>query len=155
MEEYLHKELTSKIIQAFYKVYNTLGYGFLEKLYENAMRVELNKMGVSNEQQKNIKVYYESEMVGDYFADLLIEELVIVELKAAENICEEHEAQLLNYLKATDIKVGLLLNFGKIPEVRRKIFMNQNKKLNADLRWTAKKRYLRSIRWLHWDLNAF
>lgn len=134
MEEYLHKELTSKIIQAFYKVYNTLGYGFLEKVYENAMRVELNKMGISVEQQKNIKVYYESEMVGDYFADLLIEELVIVELKAAENICEEHEAQLLNYLKATDIEVGLLLNFGKIPEVRRKIFMNKNKKLNADLR---------------------
>lgn len=133
MEEYLHKELTSKIIQAFYKVYNTLGYGFLEKVYENAMRVELIKMGISVEQQKNIKVYYESEMVGDYFADLLIEELVIVELKAAENICEEHEAQLLNYLKATDIEVGLLLNFGKIPEVRRKIFMNKNKKLNSDL----------------------
>jgi len=134
MEEYLHKELTSKIIQAFYKVYNTLGYGFLEKVYENAMRVELIKMGISVEQQKNIKVYYASEMVGDYFADLLIEELVIVELKAAENICEEHEAQLLNYLKATDIEVGLLLNFGKIPEVRRKIFMNKNKKLNPDLR---------------------
>lgn len=134
MEEYLHKELTSKIIQAFYKVYNKLGYGFLEKVYENAMRVELNKMGISVEQQKNIKVYYESEMVGDYFADLLIEELVIVELKAAENICDEHEAQLLNYLKATDIEVGLLLNFGKIPEVRRKIFMNKNKKLSADLR---------------------
>ncbi len=125
MEEYLHKELTSKIIQAFYKVYNTLGYGFLEKVYENAMRVELIKMGISVEQQKNIKVYYESEMVGDYFADLLIEELVIVELKAAENICEEHEAQLLNYLKAADIEVGLLLNCGKIPEVRRKIFMNK------------------------------
>jgi len=134
MEEYLHKELTSKIIQAFYKVYNTLGYGFLEKVYENAMRVELIKMALSVEQQKNIKVYYESEMVGDYFADLLIEGLVIVELKAAENICEEHEAQLLNYLKATDIEVGLLLNFGKIPEVRRKIFMNKNKKLNTDLR---------------------
>jgi GxxExxY protein len=131
MEEYLHKELTSKIIQAFYKVYNTLGYGFLEKVYENAMRIELLKMGISVEQQKNIKVYYESEMVGDYFADLLIEELVIVELKAAENICEEHEAQLLNYLKATDIEVGLLLNFGKIPEVRRKIFMNKNKKLKS------------------------
>lgn len=131
MEEYLHKELTSKIIQAFYKVYNTLGYGFLEKVYENAMRVELIKMGISVEQQKNIKVYYESEMVGDYFADLLIEELIIVELKAAENICEEHEAQLLNYLKATDIEVGLLLNFGKIPEVRRKIFMNKNKKLKS------------------------
>ena len=134
MEEYLHKELTSKIINAFYKVYNSLGYGFLEKVYENAMRVELIKIAMNVQQQKNIKVYYESEMVGDYFADLLIEGLVIVELKAAENICEEHEAQLLNYLKATDIEVGLLLNFGKIPEVRRKIFMNKNKKLNTDLR---------------------
>ncbi|MBV6419089.1 MAG: hypothetical protein DAHOPDDO_00299 [Ignavibacteriaceae bacterium] len=134
MEEYLHKELTSKIIQAFYKVYNTLGYGFLEKVYENAMRIELNKMGIFVEQQKNIKVYYESEMIGDYFADLLIEKLVIVELKAAENICEEHEAQLLNYLKATDVEVGLLLNFGKMPEVRRKIFINKNKKLNSDQR---------------------
>ena len=134
MEEYLHKELTSKIIQAFYKVYNTLGYGFLEKVYENAMRIELNKMGIFVEQQKNIKVYYESEMIGDYFADLLIEKLVIVELKAAENICEEHEAQLLNYLKATDVEGGLLLNFGKMPEVRRKIFMNKNKKLNSDQR---------------------
>ena len=134
MEEQLHKELTSKIINAFYKVYNSLGYGFLEKVYENAMRVELIKMGMNVQQQKNIKVYYETEMVGDYYTDLLIEGLVIVELKAAENICEEHEAQLLNYLKATDIEVGLLLNFGKIPEVRRKIFMNKNKKLNSDLR---------------------
>jgi GxxExxY protein len=131
MEEYLHKELTSQVINAFYKVYNSLGYGFLEKVYENAMRIELLKMGVSVEQQKNIKVYYESEMVGDYFADLMVNELVIVELKAAENICEEHEAQLLNYLKATDIEVGLLLNFGKIPEIRRKIFMNKNKKLKS------------------------
>ena len=112
MEEYLHKELTSKIINAFYKVYNSLGYGFLEKVYENAMRVELIKMAMNVQQQKNIKVYYESEMVGDYFADLLIEGLVIVELKAAENICEEHEAQLLNYLKATGFRLGLLINFG-------------------------------------------
>ena len=131
MEEYLHKEITSQVISAFYKVYNTLGYGFMEKVYENAMRIELTKMGVFVEQQKNIKVYYETEMVGDYFADLIVNELVIVELKAAENICEEHETQLLNYLKATDIEVGLLLNFGKIPEVRRKIFMNKNKKLKT------------------------
>lgn len=130
MEKYLHQELTSKVINAFYKVYNTLGYGFLEKVYENAMRIELKKSGLSVEQQKNIKVYYENEMVGDYFADLHVNKLVIVELKAAENICEEHETQLLNYLKATDIEIGLLLNFGKIPEVRRKIFMNKNKKLN-------------------------
>lgn len=129
MEEYLHKELTSAVINAFYKVYNTLGYGFLEKVYENAMRIELIKSGIPVKQQKNIKVYYNSEMVGDYYADLLVKELVIVELKAVETICEEHEAQLLNYLKATDIKIGLLLNFGKKPEIKRKIFMNKNKSI--------------------------
>ena len=128
MEEYLHKELTSAVINAFYEVYNTLGYGFLEKVYENAMRIEITKSGIPVKQQKNIKVYYESEMVGDYYADLLVKELVIVELKAVETICEEHEAQLLNYLKATDIEIGLLLNFGKKPEIKRKIFMNKNKK---------------------------
>ncbi|MBI5662079.1 MULTISPECIES: GxxExxY protein [Ignavibacterium] len=129
MEEYLHKDVTSIIIQSFYKVYNTLGYGFLEKVYENAMRIELKKLGMSVEQQKNIKVYYDSEQVGDYFADLLVNDLVIVELKAAENICEEHETQLLNYLKATDIEVGLLLNFGKKAEIKRKIFLNEHKRL--------------------------
>lgn len=134
MEELLHKEITSKIIQAFYKVYNTLGYGFLEKVYENAMRIEIEKSGLSVEQQKNIKVFYEFEQVGDYYADLLIENSVIVELKAAETICDEHETQLLNYLKATDIEVGLLINFGKKAELKRKIFLNKNKKLNLDLR---------------------
>jgi GxxExxY protein len=129
MEEFLHKEITSNIIQTFYKVYNTLGYGFLEKVYENAMRIELGKSELSVEQQRNIKVYYDSEQVGDYYADLLVENLVIVELKAAETICEEHETQLLNYLKATDIEVGLLINFGKKAEVKRKIFLNKNKKI--------------------------
>lgn len=129
MEEYLHQDITSAIIKAFYKVYNTLGYGFLEKVYENAMRIELIKSNLQVEQQKNIKVYYESEPVGDYFADLLVNNLVIVELKAAESICEEHEAQLLNYLKATNIEVGLLLNFEKKAEIKRKILLNVNKKL--------------------------
>jgi len=132
MEEFLHKEITSKIIQAFYKVYNTLGYGFLEKVYENAMRIEISKSGLHVEQQKNIKVFYESEQVGDYYADLFVENLIIVELKAAETICDEHETQLLNYLKATDIEVGLLINFGKKAEIKRKIFLNKNKKLTSD-----------------------
>lgn len=130
MEEYLHKDLTSVIIQAFYKVYNTLGYGFLEKVYENALKIELTKSGILCEEQKNIKVYYESEQVGDYYADLLVNGLVIIELKAAESICEEHETQLLNYLKATDTEVGLLLNFGKKAEIKRKIFLNEHKKIN-------------------------
>lgn len=133
MEEFLHKDITAKIIQAFYKVYNNLGYGFLEKVYENAMRIELGKSGLHVEQQKNIKVYYDSEQVGDYYADLLVEDLVIVELKAAETICDEHETQLLNYLKATDIEAGLLINFGKKAEIKRKIFLNKNKKLTSDL----------------------
>lgn len=84
-------------------------------------------MNLDVEAQKNIKVHYLGYEVGDYFADLIINNLVIVELKAAESLCEEHEAQLINYLKATDIEVGLLLNFGKKPEFKRKIFMNMNK----------------------------
>jgi len=124
----LHGEITELIIKAFFKVYNTLGYGFLEKVYENAMRIELSKMGLNVLQQKNIKVFYEADQVGDYFADLFVNDLIIVELKAAENICEEHEAQLLNYLKATDIEVGLLLNFGKEPQFKRKYFTNDKKK---------------------------
>lgn len=125
----LHGDLTDLIIKSFYKVYNSLGYGFLEKVYENALKIELLKLGLKVEQQKNIKVYYESEQVGEYFADLLINGSVIIELKAAENICEEHEAQLLNYLKATEIEVGLLLNFGKEPQFKRKYFTNDKKKL--------------------------
>lgn len=125
----LHSDLTEKIIKAFYKVYNTLGFGFLEKVYENSMKIELKNMGLSVVSQSNIKVNYFSYEVGDYYADLIVNNLVILELKAAESICEEHEAQLINYLKATNIEVGLLLNFGKKPEFRRKIFMNQNKKL--------------------------
>ena len=120
----LHGDLTEKIIGAFYKVNNTLGYGFLEKVYENALRFELRKLGLNVTQQKNIKVYYENEQIGDYFADLIVNELGIIELKTAESICEEHEAQLISYLKATEIEVGLLLNFGKKAEFRRKIFSN-------------------------------
>ncbi len=123
----LHANLTEKIIRAFFKVNNTLGYGFLEKVYENAMVIELIKMGCNVRQQQNIKVYYETEEVGDYYADLLIDDLVIIELKAAESLCEEHEAQLINYLKATKMEIGLLLNFGKKAEFKRKIFTNDRK----------------------------
>jgi len=123
----LHEDITEKIIAAFYKVYNTLGYGFLEKVYENAMAVELRKQGFNVEQQKNIRVYYEGEEVGYYESDLTVNDLVIAETKAKESLREEHEAQLVNYLKATKIEVGLLLNFGKTPEFRRKIFTNDRK----------------------------
>lgn len=123
----LHEEITSQIIKAFYKVNNTLGFGFLEKVYENAMKLELMNIGLKVEQQKNIRVYYEGKEIGDYYTDLLVNDSVIVELKVADNLCEEHEAQLINYLKATKIEVGLLMNFGKKAEFRRKIFSNENK----------------------------
>lgn len=123
----LEQEITNKIIKAFYKVYNNLGYGFLEKVYENSLLYELQKAGFSCEKQKQIKVYYENTKVGEYFADLIVENKVIVELKAAENLCYEHECQLINYLKATNIEVGLLLNFGQKPQFKRKIFTNDRK----------------------------
>jgi GxxExxY protein len=125
----LHQEITERIIKGFYTVYNTLGYGFLEKVYENALAIELRKLGMKVEQQAPIKVHYDDKLVGEYFADLLVERLVILELKAAEAIAEEHEAQLLNYLKATEIEVGLLLNFGPKPSFRRRVFSNDQKKI--------------------------
>ncbi|NLI23548.1 MAG: GxxExxY protein [Bacteroidales bacterium] len=127
MNELLHKELTNKIINCFYTVYNTLGFGFLEKVYENAMMIELIKNGINAEKQKPIKVYYSDEIVGEYFADIIVEDTIIIELKAAEFLIEEHELQLINYLKATDKEIGLLLNFGKKPEFKRKIFTNDRK----------------------------
>ena len=123
--EYLHKALTSEIIGCFYDVYNKLGYGFLEKVYENALKYELEKKGLKVEKQKSITVFYDEIKVGEYFADLIVDDAIILELKAAESLCEEHEYQLINYLKATNIEVGLLLNFGKKPEIRRKIFSNK------------------------------
>jgi GxxExxY protein len=125
-DNYKHADITEKVIKAFYKVYNTLGYGFLEKVYENALFLELKSSGLFVEKQKRIEVFYAGTRVGVYYADLIISESVIVELKAAENLCEEHEFQLINYLKATDIEVGLLLNFGKSPQCKRKVFTNES-----------------------------
>ncbi len=121
-----HAELTDIIINAFYKVYNTLGYGFLEKVYENALFHELQKRNLSCIRQQRISVYYEEKEVGEYFADICVEGKVILELKAAETLREEHESQLINYLKATDIEIGLLLNFGKKPQFVRKIHSNKS-----------------------------
>jgi GxxExxY protein len=126
-QDFKHKELTEQIIKIFYRVYNKLGYGFLEKVYENAMMLELKKEGVPAVVQSPIKVFYDEEVVGEYFADILVADEVIVEIKAASCLVEENEAQLLNYLKATDIEVGLLLNFGAKQEVRRKAFSNMRK----------------------------
>lgn len=121
-DSYLHQDITSLIIKMFYKVYNALGYGFLEKVYENSLFIELKNAGVYVEKQRKVNVYYGDELVGEYYADLIIENKIIVEIKTAEALAEEHEYQLLNYLKATEIEVGLLLNFGKNPELKRKIF---------------------------------
>lgn len=126
--EYLHQELAERIIKCFYEVYNTLGHGFLEKVYEQAMMIELSKNGLTARRHLPVKVYYDGEAVGEYFADIMVENSVVLELKAAAALLEEHECQLINYLKATDIEIGLLLNFGKKPEMRRKIFTNDRKK---------------------------
>ena len=127
MSSILHKELTGSILKLFYEVYNELGHGFLEKVYQNALYTELKNNGFDVESQKQIKVYYKNVEVGEYYADLIVNDKVILELKATESITEAHEFQLLNYLKSTNIEVGLLLNFGKKPEFCRKVFQNYRK----------------------------
>ena len=130
MDNYLHSDVTSIIIKAFYTVYNKMGYGFLEKVYENALLLELRKQGLVCEPQVLVKVYYDEVQVGFYIADLVVSKKVIVEIKAAEILCEEHEAQLINYLRATNIEVGILLNFGKKAEMKRKVFSSEFKNHN-------------------------
>jgi GxxExxY protein len=122
-----HKELTDGILKTFYEVYNELGYGFLEKVYQNSMYIELKNKGYQVEAQNKIKVYYKGTEVGEYYADLIVENQVILELKAVDYIVKDFENQILNYLRSTDCEVGLLLNFGKKPEFRRKIFENNRK----------------------------
>ena len=113
------------ILKAFFNVYNSLGYGFLEKVYENALLIELRKLGLECSNQLPINVYYENQVVGDYVADILVEELVVVELKAIEKIAPIHEAVLVNYLKGTGLEVGLLLNFGPIPQYKRRVLTKE------------------------------
>lgn len=123
----LHHELTEVIIKTFYEVYNELGYGFLERVYQNSLYLELKDKGLKVEAQKKIIVYYKGKEVGEYYADLVVNDLIILELKAADCIVAAFENQILNYLKGTDCEVGLLLNFGTKPEFRRKIFENNRK----------------------------
>ena len=125
MEKYLFEDLTSGIISAFYKVYNTLGFGFLEKVYENALKIELEQHGFLVKRQKPLNVYYNEIPVGEYYADLIVDGKVIIELKAVQSLIQEHELQLINYLKASEIEIGLSLNSGKEPEIKRKIFSNK------------------------------
>ena len=122
---YKHTDITSKIIKAYYNVYNKLGFGFLEKVYENALYQELMDQGLSCRRQVPITVFYKGKTVGDYYADIIVEGKIILELKAAESLAEEHELQIINYLKATNIEIGLLLNFGKEPQIKRKILTNK------------------------------
>ena len=126
-KNFQHSDITSQIINAYYNVYNTLGYGFLEKVYLKSLLIELRKLGLKCRSQELIKVYYEGHEVGFYIADIIVNECVIIEVKASESLCIEHEAQLTNYLKATDIEVGLLLNFGKEAEFKRKVFSSKYK----------------------------
>ena len=126
--EIKHKDITDKILHAFFRiVYPQLGYGFLEKVYENAMLIALQDLGVTVRSQVPIAVYFQGQVVGEYFTDLLVEEAVLVELKAVHHLTIEHEAQLLNYLRATPYEVGLLLNFGVKPQFARKVFDNSKK----------------------------
>jgi GxxExxY protein len=129
---YLHTEITSEIIKAYYEVYNKLGYGFLEKVYQNALLIELKKKALDCKPAYSIDVYYDKEKVGFYIADIIVESAVIIEIKAAESLCEQHEAQLVNYLKATSIEVGILLNFGKKPAFKRKVFSKRYKQLQPE-----------------------
>jgi GxxExxY protein len=121
-DNYIHSELTDKIIGCAYDVYNQLGFGFIEKVYENAMMIKLPQKGLEVVQQTPINVYFEGTLVGEYFADILVNNTVILELKAVSALSKAHEVQLVNYLKATGIKVGLLINFGEKLKVTRRVF---------------------------------
>lgn len=122
----LYQDKTEKILKCFYNVYNELGFGFLEKVYENALLIELREHGFFCERQKPINVFYKENQVGEYYADIMVDNCIILELKAAESLIREHELQLINYLRATNIELGLILNFGKKPEFKRRIFSNNN-----------------------------
>ena len=121
MGEYKHKELTSEIINAAHTVHNKLGYGFLEKVYHNSLFIELKKRGYRVEFEKAVEVMYDNQVVGEFFADLLVENKVIVEVKAVDKYISAFEAQLLNYLKATGVDVGLIVNFGPSVQVKRMV----------------------------------
>ena len=126
-ERFIHSELTSEIIRNIYKVYNTIGYGFLEKVYQNALLIELERSGLRCSTSYSIDVFYEDIKVGYYVADIVVQNLVIIEVKSVDSICEEHEAQLINYLKASKIEVGLIVNFGKKLQFKRKVFSSDYK----------------------------
>ena len=118
-DEMTDDDLTQTIIGCAYKVHNALGPGFLEKVYENSLRIELEKLGLRVRQQEPINVEYEGHLVGEYYADLWVDDRVVIELKAAQTLAKEHEVQLVNYLTATGVNDGLLINFGPSVQVKR------------------------------------
>lgn len=122
-----HSDITDKILKAFFQVHTELGYGFAEKVYENALVLLLQEFGLIVEQQKPIKVYFHGQIVGEYIADLVVNNVVLLELKAAEGIIDRHSAQLWNYMKATKFEVGFVLNFGPKAEFKRRVFDNERK----------------------------
>ena len=130
-----HSDLTGKILGAFFQAHKELGYGFSEKVYENALVHLLREFDLKVEQQKPIIIYFHGQVVGEYIADVLVNDIVLLELKAVQNIVDQHIAQLLNYLKATEIEVGLLLNFGPKAEFKRKVYDNERK---GTLSWITK-----------------
>jgi GxxExxY protein len=136
-ENLKHRELTEKIIGVFYDVYNELGHGFLESVYERALALALAQAGMRVEQQVPVSVWFRGQQIGDFRADMLVDGKVLLELKAARTIDQAHEKQLLNYLRATDIEVGLLLNFGVTPQFRRLVYENERKKIRVDPRESA------------------
>jgi GxxExxY protein len=125
-------DITEAIIGSFYDVYNELGHGFLESVYRDALRVVLQSKGLSVDREKACQVTFRGQVVGVFRTDLLVQNTVIVELKCARTLDRMHEAQLLNYLKATDFEVGLLLNFGIRPQFRRMLLDNDQKKIRGN-----------------------
>ncbi len=121
-KEFLYEDITKKIIKCFYKIYDELGSGFLESVYEKALMIELKDIGLNADNQKNLDVYYKNQLVGEFKSDIIAEDKIIIEIKAVTNLTTQHEAQLINYLKATGIKVGLLVNFGDKLEFKRRVF---------------------------------
>ena len=132
-----HFETTDKIVHAYYDVYNELGPGFLESVYEQAMTIAMRELGLEVETQVPVAVWFRNHRIGDFRADMLVNGVVLVELKTVKLLDQVHEAQLTHYLKATSIEVGLLLNFGPHPQFRRIVFENSRKKIRENPRESA------------------
>lgn len=130
-QNYKHSELTDTIIGVFYDVYNELGFGFLESVYRNSLRLALIEKGLGVKEEVRTPVYFRGNNVGDFKADLIVNQIILIELKTAETLVRAHEAQVLNYLKATSLEIGLLFNFGPKPQVRRLIYDNERKRFRT------------------------